>query len=61
MPHRRIDPLLAEAIAVHHGYGRPHFPEDRAFDPEPPKGANPAEIAAEVPRRFARLQRTYGR
>jgi CRISPR-associated endonuclease/helicase Cas3 len=45
---------------VHHGFGRPHFPEEHAFDPEP-KGASPEQIAAEVPRRFGRLQRKYGR
>jgi CRISPR-associated endonuclease/helicase Cas3 len=47
-------------IAVHHGRGRPHFPEDEAFDPS----YSPAEadaMAAAVPQRFARLQRQYGR
>ncbi|MGO9596489.1 MAG: type I-U CRISPR-associated helicase/endonuclease Cas3 [Isosphaeraceae bacterium] len=52
--------LALHLIAVHHGYGRPHFPSDLAFDPEP-KGKDVASIAAEVPRRFARLQRKYGR
>jgi CRISPR-associated endonuclease/helicase Cas3 len=56
-----LQDLILHLIAVHHGYGRPHFPEDRAFDPEPPKGVNADETAAEVPRRFARLQRKYGR
>ena len=56
-----LQDLILHLIAVHHGYGRPHFPEDRAFDPEPPKGVNADEIAAEVPLRFARLQRKYGR
>jgi CRISPR-associated endonuclease/helicase Cas3 len=56
-----LQDLILHLIAVHHGYGRPHFPEDRAFDPAPPKGVNAAEVAAEVPRRFARLQRKYGR
>jgi CRISPR-associated endonuclease/helicase Cas3 len=56
-----LQDLILHLIAVHHGYGRPHFPEDRAFDPEPPKGVCAGEIAAEVPRRFARLQRKYGR
>ena len=53
--------LVRHLIAVHHGYGRPHFPEDQAFDPAPLKGVDPDEIAREVPRRFARLQRKYGR
>jgi CRISPR-associated endonuclease/helicase Cas3 len=56
-----LQDLILHLIAVHHGYGRPHFPEERAFDPAPPTGANAVEIAAEVPRRFARLQRRYGR
>lgn len=56
-----LQDLILHLIAVHHGYGRPHFPEDRAFDPEPPKGVSAVEIAADVPRRFARLQRKYGR
>jgi CRISPR-associated endonuclease/helicase Cas3 len=53
--------LVLHLIAAHHGYGRPHFPADRAFDPAPPKGPNPDAVAADVPRRFARLQRQYGR
>lgn len=52
--------VVLHLIAVHHGYGRPHFPTDHAFDPEP-KGASIEQIATEVPRRFARLQRKYGR
>lgn len=47
-------------IAVHHGRGRPHFPRGEAFDPIATSQAS-AEIAAEVPRRFTRLQRKYGR
>ncbi len=56
-----VKDLVRHLIAVHHGYGRPHFPEHQAFDPEPPKGINPDQIAQELPRRFARLQRKYGR
>ncbi len=52
--------VVRHLIAVHHGRGRPHFPEEEIFDPEP-KGKDVAAIAAEVPRRFARLQRKYGR
>jgi CRISPR-associated endonuclease/helicase Cas3 len=52
--------VVLHLIAVHHGYGRPHFPADRAFDPEP-KGQKVEEIAAAVVQRFARLQRRYGR
>jgi len=61
---KKLDPemqqLVLHLIAVHHGYGRPHFPTDLAFDPEP-KGQDIAQLAAEVPQRFARLQRKYGR
>jgi CRISPR-associated endonuclease/helicase Cas3 len=52
--------VVLHLIAVHHGYGRPHFSADRAFDPEP-KGQKVDEIAAAVAQRFARLQRRYGR
>jgi CRISPR-associated endonuclease/helicase Cas3 len=52
--------LLLHVIAAHHGRGRPHFPADEAFDPQP-NGKDVPAIAAEVPRRFARLQRKYGR
>jgi CRISPR-associated endonuclease/helicase Cas3 len=52
--------VVLHLIAVHHGYGRPHFPADRAFDPEP-KGQKVDEIASAVTQRFARLQRRYGR
>lgn len=50
--------LVRHLIATHHGRGRPHFPADEAFDPE---HGGTEKIAAEVPRRFARLQRKYGR
>jgi CRISPR-associated endonuclease/helicase Cas3 len=55
-----LQDLVLHLIAVHHGRGRPHFPEAEAFDPEP-NGRDAAAVAAEVPRRFARLQRKYGR
>ena len=50
--------LVLHMIAVHHGRGRPHFPADEAFDPD---HGNTDTVTAEVPRRFARLQRKYGR
>jgi CRISPR-associated endonuclease/helicase Cas3 len=52
--------LVLHLIAAHHGYGRPHFPSELAYDPEP-KGRDVGRIASEVPGRFARLQRTFGR
>ncbi len=52
--------LCLHLIAAHHGRGRPHFPPDEAFDPERPH-ADAVAMAAGVPGRFARLQRTYGR
>lgn len=52
--------VVRHLIAVHHGRGRPHFPAEEIFDPEP-KGQDVTAIAAEVPRRFARLQRKFGR
>lgn len=52
--------LVLHLIAAHHGRGRPHFPPTEIFDPEP-RQADVVKIAAEVPRRFARLQRRYGR
>ena len=52
--------LVLHLIAVHHGYGRPHFPEDRAFDPDP-KGYDTTQLASDIPHRFAKLQRQYGR
>lgn len=52
--------LVLHLIAAHHGRGRPHFPSDEAFDPEP-QGHDEATLAGGVLRRFARLQREYGR
>lgn len=55
-----IKELALHLIATHHGRGRPHFPTDEVFDP---KGSetDAVEIEREIPRRFARLQRKYGR
>ena len=55
-----IKDLIMHLIATHHGRARPHFPANEAFDPEH-TDEDAARIAREVPRRFARLQRKYGR
>lgn len=53
--------LVLHLIAAHHGRARPHFPPDEASDPEKFTEMDEAEVAREVPRRFARLQKRYGR
>jgi len=55
-----VQDLVLHLIASHHGRARPHFPVDEAFDLERTTEAA-ATVAREVPRRFARLQRKYGR
>lgn len=52
--------LVLHLIAAHHGHGRPHFPSELVFDPTP-RGKDVGQIAREIPGRFARLQRKYGR
>lgn len=52
--------FVLHVIATHHGRGRPHFPADEAFDPEP-RGRDVPAVARAVPQRFGRLQRKYGR
>lgn len=52
--------LVLHLIAAHHGRARPHFPTDEVFDPSSNTSTD-AVVAADVPRRFARLQRRYGR
>ena len=52
--------VVLHLVAAHHGRGRPHFPAEEAYDPEATDEKN-SSVAAQVPQRFARLQRKYGR
>lgn len=52
--------VVLHLIATHHGRARPHFLADEDFDPKP-DGLDVKVVASEVPRRYARLQRKYGR
>ncbi|ADG68962.1 CRISPR-associated helicase Cas3, Anaes-subtype [Planctopirus limnophila DSM 3776] len=52
--------IVLHLIAAHHGRARPHFSADEAFDPFALESESIA-FATEIPRRFARLQRHYGR
>jgi CRISPR-associated endonuclease/helicase Cas3 len=54
-----IKDLIRHLIATHHGRGRPHFEPDE-FDAELDLELV-EKTAAEVPQRYARLQRKYGR
>lgn len=52
--------LALHAIAAHHGRARPHFPTIECYDPEL-RDDVVAALVREVPLRFDRLQRRYGR
>jgi len=57
---RDVQELVLHLIAAHHGRARPHFPVEEAFDPKT-DDRSAERLAREVPGRFARLQRKYGR
>jgi CRISPR-associated endonuclease/helicase Cas3 len=52
--------LALHLIAAHHGRGRPGFPAEECFDPERPELIATA-VSREVPLRYGRLQRRFGR
>lgn len=52
--------LALHVVAAHHGRARPHFPVVECFDPEL-RDDVVAALVREVPLRFDRLQRRYGR
>jgi CRISPR-associated endonuclease/helicase Cas3 len=52
--------LVLHLIATHHGQGRPHFTPAQTVDPDFSTPSCEA-ITVEVPCRFARLQRKFGR
>jgi CRISPR-associated endonuclease/helicase Cas3 len=52
--------VVLHLVAAHHGRGRPYFPAEEAYDPEATDEMN-SIVAAQVPQRFARLQRKFGR
>jgi len=54
---RDVFDLAMHLIAAHHGRGRPHFPKG-GYDPL--ARSDSPQVAIEVVRRFARLQRKYG-
>jgi CRISPR-associated endonuclease/helicase Cas3 len=52
--------LALHVVAAHHGRARPHFPIIESYDPEL-RNDVVAALVHEVPLRFDRLQRRYGR
>ncbi len=53
--------IVLHIVAAHHGRARPHFPADEILDYASGSLEELASLATEVPRRFGRLQRRFGR
>lgn len=54
--------IVLHLVAAHHGRARPHFPAGEILDFSSTASLEKAAaIATEIPRRFARLQRRFGR
>jgi CRISPR-associated endonuclease/helicase Cas3 len=51
--------IALHLVAAHHGRARPHFPIEESFDYSGNSAA--PTVAADTPRRFARLQKRFGR
>jgi CRISPR-associated endonuclease/helicase Cas3 len=51
--------IALHLVAAHHGRARPHFPIEESFDYSGNSAA--AIVATDTPRRFARLQKRFGR
>ena len=51
--------ITLHIVAAHHGRARPYFPVEEAFDYS--ENCTAPIIAADTPRRFARLQKRFGR
>jgi CRISPR-associated endonuclease/helicase Cas3 len=52
--------LVLHLVAAHHGRARPHFPAAEVFDFNH-SDRDSIALARQIPERFARLQRKYGR
>ena len=53
--------IVLHLVAAHHGRARPHFPANEIYDPAAASPETSNNLATEIPRRFARLQRHFGR
>ncbi|GAB4247361.1 MAG: hypothetical protein OHK005_13520 [Candidatus Methylacidiphilales bacterium] len=51
--------ITLHLVAAHHGRARPYFPAEESFDYS--RNSSAPGVAADTPRRFARLQKRFGR